>query len=57
MLAAREDDREDNPEIRTSMNYISSGDGLSKTMLLSESVATWFYAYDGLPGTPEFEPG
>ena len=38
------------------MNYISSGDGLSKTMMLSESVSTWFYAYDGLPGTPEFDP-
>ena len=42
-----QDDREANPEIRTSMNYIQSGDGLSKTMLLSESVSTWFYAYDG----------
>jgi prepilin-type N-terminal cleavage/methylation domain-containing protein/prepilin-type processing-associated H-X9-DG protein len=55
--AAAKDNRESNPEIRSSMNYISSNDGLSKTMLLSESVATWFYAYDGDPDTPEFEVG
>lgn len=54
---AQRDQREANPEIRTSMNYIQSGDGLSKTLLLSESVATWFYAYDGDIATPEFEPG
>jgi prepilin-type N-terminal cleavage/methylation domain-containing protein/prepilin-type processing-associated H-X9-DG protein len=51
------DNRETLPEIRSSMNYIQSGDGLSKTMLLSESVVTWFYAYEGNQGTPEFEPG
>ncbi len=40
--------REGNPEIRSSMNYISSADGTSKTMLLSESAVTWYYAYDGV---------
>ena len=39
------------------MNYIQSGDGLSKTLFLSESVLPWFYAYDGNSGTPDFEPG
>jgi prepilin-type processing-associated H-X9-DG protein len=29
---------------------------LSKTLLLSESVHTWFYAYDG-DASPEFAPG
>ncbi len=49
------DDRESKPEIRSSMNYISSNDGLSKTLMVSESVATWFYAYDGDPSTAEFD--
>jgi prepilin-type processing-associated H-X9-DG protein len=51
------DMRESNPEIRSSMNYISSNDGTSKTMMISESMATWFYAYDGNPDTPEFDVG
>jgi prepilin-type processing-associated H-X9-DG protein len=51
------DGRETNPEIRTSMNYISSGDGLSKTMMISESILPWFYAYDGNTATPDFDPG
>jgi prepilin-type N-terminal cleavage/methylation domain-containing protein/prepilin-type processing-associated H-X9-DG protein len=52
-----EDDREGRPEIRSSMNYISSGDGLSKTLMLSESVSTWYYAYDGDVTTSDFDPG
>jgi prepilin-type N-terminal cleavage/methylation domain-containing protein len=54
---AQDDQREGNPEIRTSLNYIQSNDGMSKTLLLAESVSTWFYAYDGDDSTPEFEPG
>ena len=57
LTVGQDDGRETRPEIRTSMNYIQSGDGLSKTMLLSESVSTWFYAYDGDDATPDFEPG
>jgi prepilin-type N-terminal cleavage/methylation domain-containing protein/prepilin-type processing-associated H-X9-DG protein len=53
----QEDNRENRSEIRTSMNYIQSNDGLSKTLLLSESVAPWFYAYDGDPTTAEFDVG
>jgi prepilin-type N-terminal cleavage/methylation domain-containing protein len=54
--ASANDGREANPEIRSSMNYISSNDGLSKTLLLSESVSSWFYAYDGdgTSGSPDF---
>jgi prepilin-type N-terminal cleavage/methylation domain-containing protein len=48
------DGREVNPEIRSSMNYIQSNDGLSKTLLLSESVSSWFYAYDGA-ASPDFD--
>lgn len=54
--SSQEDGRETNPEIRSSMNYISSGDGLTKTLMLSESVVPWFYAYDGA-SDPEFQPG
>jgi len=57
-FGAPADGRETNPEIRSSMNYISSGDGTSKTLLLSESVHTWYYAYDGpTTNSPEFDPG
>jgi prepilin-type N-terminal cleavage/methylation domain-containing protein len=53
----QDDQREGQPEIRSSMNYIQSNDGMSKTLLLAESVSTWFYAYDGDDATPEFDPG
>ena len=32
-------------------------DGTSKTLMLSESVHTWYYAFDGVATTAEFEPG
>jgi prepilin-type N-terminal cleavage/methylation domain-containing protein len=51
------DGRENHPEIRTSLSYISANDGTSKTLLISESVHIWFYAYDGNDATAEFEPG
>jgi hypothetical protein len=54
--ANQDDQREGNPEIRSSMNYISSGDGTTKTLMLSESVVPWFYAYDGV-NDPDFQPG
>ena len=48
------DGREGNREIRMSLGNIP--DGTSKTLLLSESVNTWYYAYDGDDTTAEFEP-
>jgi prepilin-type N-terminal cleavage/methylation domain-containing protein/prepilin-type processing-associated H-X9-DG protein len=54
--AAAADGRETHPEIRTSMSYVSANDGTSKTLLLSENVHTWFYAYDG-DIAAEFVPG
>jgi prepilin-type N-terminal cleavage/methylation domain-containing protein/prepilin-type processing-associated H-X9-DG protein len=52
------DGREDHPEIRMSLSYISGNDGTSKTLLASESSRVWFYAYDGDSSgtTAEFEP-
>jgi len=50
------DGRESDPEIRTNMSYVSANDGTSKTLLLTENVHTWFYAYDG-DTAPEFAPG
>jgi prepilin-type N-terminal cleavage/methylation domain-containing protein/prepilin-type processing-associated H-X9-DG protein len=52
--AGQDDGRESHPEIR--MSFSNVPDGLSKTLLLSESVHTWFYAYDG-DASPEFAPG
>jgi prepilin-type processing-associated H-X9-DG protein len=40
-----------------SISYINSNDGTSKTLMVSESVHTWFYAYDGDAGSELFEPG
>jgi prepilin-type processing-associated H-X9-DG protein len=58
---AQADGRENHPEIRTSLSYISGNDGTSKTLLASESSRVWFYAYDGDSGptapSAEFEPG
>jgi len=49
------DGREIQPEIR--MSFANIPDGTSKTLLLSENVHTWYYAYDGDDTTPEFEAG
>jgi prepilin-type N-terminal cleavage/methylation domain-containing protein/prepilin-type processing-associated H-X9-DG protein len=38
------------PEVVTSLQYAQANDGTSKTMMLSESVHTWFYAYPGSEG-------
>ncbi len=53
--ATQKDFREGDPEIRTSMSYVSANDGTSKTLLLAENVHSWFYAYDG-DSSPEFAP-
>jgi len=56
--AANNDGREGDPEIRMSMNYISSNDGTSKTLMISESLHTWYYAYSGGGATDtDFVPG
>jgi prepilin-type processing-associated H-X9-DG protein/prepilin-type N-terminal cleavage/methylation domain-containing protein len=51
------DGRENQPEIRMSIAYVNSNDGTSKTMMLSESTHTWFYAYDGDATSEQFVPG
>ncbi len=43
--SAAEDDREFHPKVQSSINYISSGDGTSKTLMLSENVNAVFWAY------------
>jgi len=40
------DSREGQPAIQMSFAYVSSNDGQSKTMMISENVNTWFWAYD-----------
>lgn len=51
------DGREGTPPIQMSMSYVQSGDGASKTMMISENMHAWFYAYDGNPSSEAYEPG
>jgi prepilin-type N-terminal cleavage/methylation domain-containing protein/prepilin-type processing-associated H-X9-DG protein len=34
------------PRVRMSLNYVQSNDGQSKTLMLSENLHTWYWAYD-----------
>lgn len=54
--ATAEDGREGRPVPQMSLNYISSNDGTSNTVMLSESLHTFYWTYtDGSePGTPVF---
>jgi prepilin-type N-terminal cleavage/methylation domain-containing protein len=54
-VAATADGREDQPAIKMSLGNVP--DGTSKTMLLSESVHTWYYALDGIAATAEYDIG
>jgi prepilin-type processing-associated H-X9-DG protein len=56
-VPAAADGRESQAPIRMSLGYINSNDGTSKTLMISESTRTWFYAYDGDATTEEYEPG
>ena len=49
------DQRERHPAIRMNVSKVQSEDGATNTLMLSESVHTWFYAYDG-GTTGLFEP-
>ena len=43
--SAANDDREGNSRVKSSINYIQSGDGTSKTMMLSENLHAVSYTY------------
>ncbi len=43
--SSRPDSRENNPAIQSSINYVSSGDGTSKTMMVSENLNAQFWSY------------
>jgi prepilin-type processing-associated H-X9-DG protein len=51
------DGREDDPELQMSLGYVSSNDGTSKTLMISENVHTWYYAYDADGSTDIYETG
>src|SRR5262249_28754232 len=36
------------PRIQMTMNYISSADGTSKTLMFSENLHTWYWTYDAV---------
>ena len=37
------------PRIGMSLSYISSNDGQSKTLMVSENLHTWYWTYDAVP--------
>jgi prepilin-type N-terminal cleavage/methylation domain-containing protein/prepilin-type processing-associated H-X9-DG protein len=49
--------REYKPPVPTSISYVQSHDGTSKTFLMSENLHTWYWAYDADPETPGWETG
>jgi prepilin-type processing-associated H-X9-DG protein len=51
------DDRESQPEPVSTIRYVQTWDGTSKTLMVSESVHTWYYAYDADGNTAEYEYG
>ena len=47
-----QDGRENQPQLQMNISYISSNDGTSKTLMLSENLHSWFYAYPGAAAVP-----
>jgi len=45
IMSGTNDGREGYAKIKSSINYISSNDGTSNTMMMSESLHTWYWAY------------
>jgi prepilin-type processing-associated H-X9-DG protein/prepilin-type N-terminal cleavage/methylation domain-containing protein len=51
------DKRESKPRIDSSLANVQSHDGTSKTLMVSESVHTWYWAYDANVLTVQYEYG
>lgn len=51
------DAREKHPPIPSSIEYVQSHDGTTKTFMVSENVHAWFWAYDADVKTPIWESG
>jgi prepilin-type N-terminal cleavage/methylation domain-containing protein/prepilin-type processing-associated H-X9-DG protein len=51
------DHRESQPAIKSTISYVQANDGTSKTLMLSENVHTWYWAYDSDITTDEYEYG
>lgn len=49
--SSAQDGRENQPALQMSISYISSNDGTSKTLMLSENLHSWYYAYPQSAGT------
>jgi prepilin-type processing-associated H-X9-DG protein len=50
------DGREGDPAIQQSLSTISTSDGTTKTMLISENLRTWFWTYGTYPGGTNDSP-
>jgi prepilin-type processing-associated H-X9-DG protein/prepilin-type N-terminal cleavage/methylation domain-containing protein len=51
------DGREGHPKTTMGCSYVQANDGTSNTLMLSESVHPWFYAYDGNRNQDAFDIG
>ena len=56
-LDARDELPRQYPKLQSSIDYVQSSDGTSKTLMLSENVHAWYWAYDSGSLTPEYEYG
>jgi len=45
------------PQIISRVTYVQSNDGTSKTLMISENLHAWYWAYDADPTTPAYEFG
>jgi prepilin-type N-terminal cleavage/methylation domain-containing protein/prepilin-type processing-associated H-X9-DG protein len=56
-LDLRDNDPKHYPMLTSSISYIQSNDGTTKTLMLSENIHAWYWAYDSDPLTPGYEFG
>ena len=56
-LDARDVDPRHFPALSSSISYVQANDGTSKTLMVSENVHAWYWAYDADPLTPGYEFG
>lgn len=54
---ARDEDPTRYPRLVSTISYVQSNDGTSKTLLISENIHAWYWAYDADHQTPGYEYG
>src|SRR5262245_10037430 len=56
-LDPRDNDAKHYPAFTSSISYVESNDGTTKTFMVTENVHAWYWAYDADPLTPGYEFG